>query len=307
LNVLFVASGNNPSGVSPIILNQAKSLADQGLNVDLFQIKGKGIKGYASNIKPLREKVSAGSFDLVHAHYALCGMTVVLASQKPVVTSLMGSDLFEFFVLRLAAGFFAGHFWQATIVKSKQMKSILKVKGCHVIPNGVNMNRFSPGDRDLSRSVLKLRKDRKYILFVGNPSRKEKNHALAVEAVRSVKTQDTELLTVYNADNRLMPHYYNACEMLLMTSLWEGSPNAVKEAMASNCPIVSVDTGDISEIVSGSHNCFISEPEPGRLAHFMDRILENRQRSNGRNFIAHLEESVIAKQIIDLYHKILVK
>ncbi len=49
-----------------------------------------------------------------------------------------------------------------------------------------------------------------------------------------------------------------ASDVLLLTSYWEGSPNVIKESMACNLPIISVDVGDVKEVISGTFNCFLS-------------------------------------------------
>ena len=55
----------------------------------------------------------------------------------------------------------------------------------------------------------------------------------------------------------IMPLYMNACDVLLLTSLHEGSPNVVKEALACNLPVVSVPVGDIPERIGRVPGCVV--------------------------------------------------
>ena len=50
MRILFVSSGNSNEGISPIIKNQGESLRKEGVDVDYYTIKGKGIIGYLINI-----------------------------------------------------------------------------------------------------------------------------------------------------------------------------------------------------------------------------------------------------------------
>ena len=48
-----------------------KLLKENGVELDYFTIKGKGIKGYLSNIIPLRKVIKEGNYDIIHSHYSL--------------------------------------------------------------------------------------------------------------------------------------------------------------------------------------------------------------------------------------------
>jgi len=59
--------------------------------------------------------------------------------------------------------------------------------------------------------------------------------------------------------------YMNACDMMLMTSLIEGSPNVVKEAMACNRPIISVPVGDVAKMIDGVAGCSVCQRDPQEI------------------------------------------
>jgi teichuronic acid biosynthesis glycosyltransferase TuaC len=55
MKVVFVSSGNNKYGVSPIIKAQGDSLKKAGINIEYFTIIGKGFVRYAINILIFRK------------------------------------------------------------------------------------------------------------------------------------------------------------------------------------------------------------------------------------------------------------
>ncbi|MCK5059333.1 MAG: glycosyltransferase, partial [Candidatus Aminicenantes bacterium] len=147
MKVLFVSSGNTPFDISPIIKNQGGSLKKQGVNPDYYTIKGKGVKGYFKNIFTLREFLKSKNYDLVHAHYSLSGMAAALAGAKPLVVSLMGSDIQSGGIWKIVIRLFQRFRSQATIVKSQRMKDKINLSQAYVIPNGVDFNHFKPMDQ----------------------------------------------------------------------------------------------------------------------------------------------------------------
>ena len=54
-----------------------------------------------------------------------------------------------------------------------------------------------------------------------------------------------------------VPILLNAIDVLLMTSHHEGSPMIIKEALACNTPIVSLDVGDVKERLMNIEGCYV--------------------------------------------------
>ena len=93
MKILFVSSGNSQNGISPIIKNQGESIVKAGIELEYFLIKGKGIKGYFKSIFTLRKHLKNNTYDIVHVHYSLSAIVASLAGAKPLIVSLMGSDV----------------------------------------------------------------------------------------------------------------------------------------------------------------------------------------------------------------------
>jgi glycosyltransferase involved in cell wall biosynthesis len=148
---------------------------------------------------------------------------------------------------------------------------------------------------------------KKQILFAANPDRPEKNFQLALDAYNTLQEKNVALKVLDNVPNDLMPVYFNAADVVVLTSLWEGSPNVIKEAMVCNIPIVSTNVGDVKEVIGKTKGCYISTFEPEDVAEKIQKALDFGKRTTGREDIKHLESGVIAKRIIEVYNKVLDK
>lgn len=304
MRVLFISSGNSTEGISPIVKNQGESLIRLKLEVQYFTISGKGIKGYLNNIIKLRKHLRTGNFDIIHAHYALVGIVAFLAGARPLVVSLMGSDVFEFRWLRVLTRFFARFFWSVTIVKSEGLKKKLHYSKAVVVPNGVSFERFRPMDEDELRVKLPS-SEKPLVIFLGNPAKREKNLPLAREAVEKISDVDFEFKPLFNIDNELIPYYMNRAKVLLMTSLWEGSPNVIKEAMACDLCVVSVDVGDVREVIGDTKGCYVTFHDPADIAEKLRLAIRYPGKTNGREKIAHLNSENVANRIKQIYLSLL--
>ena len=258
MKILFVSSGNGGS-ISPIVKNQADSLKEFGTNLEIvyFLVKGKGIFGYLSNLLLLRQKIKVEKPDIIHAHYSYCGILSTLCfTRRSIITSLMGSDVMTTSRTKYVIKAFSYFSWKHTVVKTEKMRTTLGISNAIVIPNGVNFSKFYPIPKALARLKLGFNPEAKIILFASNPSRYEKNWALAKEAIENLGI-NVEVKFLVNIPNEDAKFYYNSADVVVLSSLWEGSPNVIKEAAACNRPIVATDVGDIKQNIGSIEGCYI--------------------------------------------------
>ncbi len=306
MKVLFVRSGNK--GLDAITTNQGKSLEKEGIEIFYYNIIGKGILGYLKNIIPLKKYISQTNPDLIHAHYSLCGIVSSLTfSGKKVVVSLMGSDVYtatSFYKFIICC--FVKVFWDKVILKSEEMKQKINIPSAAIIPNGVDFDIFKPQNISEARKQLNITQEN-VILFASEPHRKEKNFPFAEKVLQKVQQQipDTQFIFVHNNTSEQVAQHLNVANLMLLTSTYEGSPNIVKEALACNCPVVCSNVGDVKKNIGNSaHNFVIDTFDETQFAKAIITILQNKERSNGRNFISELDSTNIAKKLILLYKQV---
>lgn len=175
-----------------------------------------------------------------------------------------------------------------------------------ILPQGVDRDRFHPRDRDQARDELGWPKDRTIVLFAGRAESPEKRLWLAEEAMELATAQipNLELRVAAGVPPSQMPLHYAAADCLLHTSVSEGSPNVVKEALACNLPVVATPSGDVLELLHGVDACAVCEPAPTSIANSLIEVLGLRRGSNGRERTMHLGIDVIAQRTIESYREL---
>jgi glycosyltransferase involved in cell wall biosynthesis len=311
MKVLFVCSGNLTFGISPFIKSQGDSLVKKGVELEYFTIKGKGFFGYLRNIWLLRKILKKNNYDIVHSHYSFSSYVVSLAGAKNQIVSLMGSDVNSGFFKRVLIKFFNTIFWKVCIVKSEDMKRKIGIKDALIVPNGVDLDKFKYIDRAESCRKVGFNPTEKHLVFAASPERIEKNFQLAKKAFELLQVDNVNLKIVSDVKHDLIPYYFNAADVLVLTSIYEGSPNVVKEGMACNCPIVSTDVGDVRWVFGDTEGYFVSSNSPEEFAKYIQVALnykESRGRTKGHKRILELglNSETIAEEIIGIYRKVLV-
>jgi glycosyltransferase involved in cell wall biosynthesis len=304
-------------GTWAAVARQIESIESLGIEADLVEVDGaRGIK----YVQALRRLVArAQDVDLIHAHYGYCGWISRLQVRRPVVVSFMGSDLLGVVgrsgristssrvvvtidrqIARLA---------DAVIVKSQQMADILRPVPAHVIPNGVDLDLFQPIDREAARAHLGW-DNRRRVLFPGNPVKSNKGFPLAqatTKVAEDALDEPVEIVPLSGVAPAEVPFYVNGCDALLMCSHTEGSPNAVKEAMACNLPVVSVAVGDVQELLADVDHSAVCARDPAALGAELARVLAGSPRTNGREVIKAraLDLPSVARRVVAVYRDVL--
>jgi len=305
MKILIVCSSNSGS-IAPFILEQGDALTGIGVVVEYFTIRGKGIAGYLGNYKKLLAKINGFNPDIVHAHYGLSGLLANLQRKVPVVTTYHGSDINKAWIFRFSrlCMMLSAH---NIFVSSKNQTIAGLTRNQSLIPCGVDINLFSPVDKVLARKDMGLDNAFTYILFAGAFQNKVKNAALAQASVAGIPK--VTLLELKDYSREQVALLMNAVDVALMTSFTEGSPQFVKEAMACNCPVVSVPVGDVSEVLTGVEGCYISTYEPADVAEKIRLVLETGKRIEGRERIIYLklDSDSVARRILEVYNSVIFK
>ena len=307
MKVLFVASGNH-GRISPVVKAQGDSLVKAGMEVVYFLVKGKGLKGYLRQVRPLHRFWKEGHFDVVHSHFSFSSYVASLAGVGPLVVSLMGSDLKSSRWNRVIIRFFSWLFrWREIIIKSKDMAKDLDIKNVHIIPNGVDLDLFRPMDKDGCRQRIGWEEGVRHVLFPANPNRPEKDFSLAKRAI-ALLDDDVRLHVFENVDFNDTVFHYNAADVVLLTSKWEGSPNVIKEALACSCTIVSVAVGDVRERLDCLDGCYVSENRtPEELAELLKKALLFEGKTNGREKLKKdgLSNEIVSAKLKRIYERMM--
>lgn len=76
-----------------------------------------------------------------------------------------------------------------------------------------------------------------------------------------------------------MPDLLRAADLFVMSSLWEGLPMVILEALAAGCPIVSTEVGGVPTAVQHDRTGVLVPPrDPAALAHAIESLLQDAPR-----------------------------
>jgi glycosyltransferase involved in cell wall biosynthesis len=250
-------------------------------------------------------------FDILHAHSSkagflgrlagvLCGVPLNIYSPHCFYFQQKKGLKRSFFLfLERFAGRFTDHFvavseGERTLALQEGISSPQKITA---IANGIDLSRFecrrqSAGSKaklglaadsfvvgTISRitgqkgyvhffrtaSILSRRHPNCRFLFIGG----EKNRIIAEKLIHQLGISDKVILTE-TCEN--ITEILAAMDVFVLTSMWEGMPYALLEAMAMKKPVVASEIMGINEVVIHNETGYLVEP--GNAEAFAERILE---------------------------------
>ncbi|MFB0563667.1 MAG: glycosyltransferase [Candidatus Lokiarchaeia archaeon] len=306
------------SYLGTFIKQQVEDMENEGLHT-IKVVKHK--KGYLAYLPFILKNIAYllfHSYDMVHAYYGFhSALFAAIIKRRPLIITFVGSDALKEpsrnKVYRILQKFVIARASHIIAVTNK-IKDILvsdleaDVNKISVITFGIDFDLFKPELQSKVREKLGFPSNKKLILFPSNPQRIEKRFDIFNRAVELLQKDNRNILPVILSNNKRpyseVPLVMNACDVLVLTSDSEGSPTVIKEALACNLPVVSVDVGDAREVIKDATNCYICKQEPMDIAEMIRLVFNNDVRTTGRDNIKHLSSTTIARKIMELYGRI---
>ncbi|MFC1822451.1 glycosyltransferase, partial [Thermodesulfobacteriota bacterium] len=272
-----------------------------------------GLSLFMSTKKLVKKIYQEFPFDIIDGHYIYPdGFAAVLlgkALRKPVVLSARGSDIHQFAGFKLIKPLIQYSLNSADHVIS--VCDALKQEIVHlgtseqkiaVVPNGVDINRFYPEDREKARKRLSLANHEKIILSVGL-IRPLKGFHIIIEALRDILPKEGGIHfyivgdgpyrgALNNQIKRLnLGHYvtlvgerpnselktwYSAADVFCLASSREGWANVIMESLACGTPVVATNVWGAPEILNSPAVGILVERDPKLISEALIKALHTR-------------------------------
>ena len=276
------------------------------LTIDVRVIEGDRPRwGYLREMLFLPAAVKKGGYDIVHAHFGLT-LVSMLFVRVPVVVTFHGSDLLvnpTKVVSRLLAPMAS-----KVIVVSQKLKASLGYG--EVIPCGIQVNDFALPSIYGNKHHPRIPGEFK-ILFPSDPARKVKGYGLFQAVCKELKRRGNKVEEVHlvNIDRSKVQEIYWNCDVMLLTSLSEGSPTVIKEAIAAKLPFVSVDVGDVNEWAAlVAFGVVVPNRDPKTTADAVTTLLariENRILLDNSSCLKAMNIANVAKRVRRVYDEVM--
>ncbi|KAF0219934.1 MAG: group 1 glycosyl [Geobacteraceae bacterium] len=272
------------------------------LQIDVYLVDGSLSKvSYVKALFELPKVVKSGKYDVVHVHYGLTLLALLLV-KAPIVATFHGSDL-----LRQPVGFLSRILAKKAdrvIVVSENLRSALGYGA--IIPCGIVADRFLlPQKWKYDNPSGELR-----VLFPANSTVPVKNYPLFAEVCRALTSRGYKVREVHlsGVPREQVPQVFWDSDVMLLTSHSEGSPTVIKEAIAAKLPFVSVDVGDARSWASKIDFGAVTESrEPSHIADLVSQLLNkihDRSALVNTHLLDQLDSRSIACRIKAIYSEL---
>jgi glycosyltransferase involved in cell wall biosynthesis len=280
--------------------------------------------------------------DIIHAQWALSALVgifikkpIVLTTRGEAVNSALRGKLSKKILLYILkkCNYIVPNNYKHELILNQLNLPRNKIK---TITNGVNINLFKPRNKIKARKTLNLPEDKKIILSVGWLI-KRKGHNYLLDAIPELIKQHKDLLFIIigngilkknllNKSKKLgitnhvkfikaqepnkIPIWMNAADIFILSSLSEGRPNVIAEALASGLPVIATKVSGTPEFITHKENGLLINPKSTKAIINSINLLYNNSKKLEKNSRKSILDKKLgwddcAKNYIDIYKKIL--
>ena len=302
----------------PFVEEQADALTQLGIEVAWHLISGKGVRAYIRDIPSLCKEIISEKPNIVHAHYGISGYYTSLLIRLmrpffrcPVVITYHGSDINDSSIRKISQKAINRADYNI-FVSSMLAQQVQHSSNAQVIPCGINIEEWQLLEKNEARKTMGLEEQKKIILFCSDYKTPIKNPSLAIESVQQLcklANEDVQLIEMKGYSRKQVNILLCAADVCLMTSLSEGSPQIIKEAMACGCPIVTTRVGDVECVIDKAKGCYYTGYSIDECARQLQKALNfanTYNRTNGRKRIEALgyTNDIVAGKIESIYQEL---
>jgi teichuronic acid biosynthesis glycosyltransferase TuaC len=300
------------------VRRQVEALARLGVSQSLYVIPSGSSTRYVDAARVVRARVRNDHCDLVHAHYGLSAWAAMWQPQ-PLVATFAGSDLYGHSDGRggrtwrgrweVMLGNWAARQADRVIVMTERMVHLIRSatarKRAVVLAYGIPVGAFRPGSREAARKRLGL-PPYQFVVFWPHSASPTKRRDMAELAIQKLRAEIPHaVLWAPRVPPEQMGDCYRAADCLLVTSDTEGSPNVVREALCTALPVVSVDVGDVWQLIDPVDWCRRAEREPTDIAARLAEIARLPRPTEPPNFVREFDCERVASELIKIYESVL--
>lgn len=325
MKVLQVTT-NYPTEKNPIfgifMKEQVESLEKYGVKNTIFFSNGAetgvgkhhgGMRVHLKSIFKLQWHLLTHRYDVIHCHGVISGLILLLSGgaffHKCVIS--YQNDPEQFMDGRHFNKLYP--FFNKVIVKMPT-KYLARPKVVY-LPNGCNTDVFKPMDKKECKLQLGLDYEKRYILYVDSnvgKKRVQKRKDRFDETLQILRNEygynNIEELVMVGVKRDEVPKWMNACDLHLLSSDQEGSPNSVKECLACGVPVVSTNVGNVLDLLADVEGCYVSrEKDYNELAMLTHMSLTNYPYNHIRETFLDkgLSMDNVAQKLIAIYKELL--
>ena len=283
---MYPGHNENSTQQGIFVQEQMNSLIkDHNVDCELFVIDGfKSKLNYLTSAFKLNMHLLFNKYDAIHVHYALSGVFMLLnpfKNWRHVVVTCHGADIQiqqgkENMVNRLSKKVIKKV--GGVITLNDTMDAIVEPFNANItrMPCGVETDFFNPNQS----------KPEHVIVFPGRISVVRKNYPLFEAVFNEYKKIEpsAKIAVMDNMNRAQIRDTLESASALLMTSYSEGSPQAVKEALSCDLPVVCTNVGDVAGIFAGVEGTAIVELEDSaaQIAQQLHQCVVEAQTSAGQ-------------------------